>query len=359
MEKHIEEEKEKPKKKKASKKGVKKKQVKTKNPPEKTIEKATNMTAPAFNKSFIDYMRMIENDEINPNPPFQRKSGIWKKGDNTNFIKTLLAGLPIPEFYIGEIDEEICLFDGLQRTTALWDWYSGDLPGTIKQYKNLSESELKIVNSFPFVFRDCGKIKEEVAEEIFTKLNATSYSLNKIEILNAAFSGEFISTAQELVKNKIFSSFNLFPENQIKRMLDVEYVLILMSTYQDNYFAGSAPIKKFVKDFDSEYQNKDTFIDKFEKVSKLILSCDLKKGSIWTKKAALFSLISELMFSYTLPKKVSLSAKLDKFELNMETDVKNESIVSEYYVFNQNIIQSTSSKGARVQRGITIQKHIL
>ncbi|MCP4764559.1 MAG: hypothetical protein GY870_22480, partial [archaeon] len=278
-----------------------KKAVKKKSPKKETKE--TNMTAPAFNKTFIDYIRMLENNEINPNPAFQRKSGIWKKGDNINFIKTLLSGLPIPEFYIGEIDDEVCLFDGLQRTTALWDWYTGELQGTIKQYKNLSKAELKTVNSFPFVFRDCGKIKEEVAEEIFTRLNATSYSLNKIEILNAAFSGEFISTAQELVKNKLFSSINLFPENQVKRMLDVEYILILMSTFEDSYFAGSSPIKKFVKDLDSEYENKDKFIDKFEKVCKLIISCKLEKGSIWTKKAALFSLISELMVAKKLPKK--------------------------------------------------------
>ncbi|MCI9137664.1 MAG: DUF262 domain-containing protein, partial [Lachnospiraceae bacterium] len=83
-----------------------------------------------FNPSTIDIImkpitldsivKRIENEEINMETEFQRKSGLWSEMKKSQLIESLLLKIPLPAFYFDESREDSWLIiDGLQRLTAL------------------------------------------------------------------------------------------------------------------------------------------------------------------------------------------------------------------------------------------------
>ncbi len=334
----------------------------------KTVaERAVGILAPAFNKTLEDLISMISNGKLNTHPQFQRKSGIWKKGDKICLIKTILAGYPIPEIYIADVDGETVLVDGQQRTTTIFDWFTGELAGQVKQFANLNKGDTKAIEKYPIVVRDLGEVTQEQIKEIFRNLNATSYALNKIEIFNSEYGqcGGLFDVAEELSNHSLFASIRLFSETQTNRMLDVEYLLTILSTVlsfegSESYFGGTNALKKWLKEHGEDYPTKTKVIKKFKSVADLIESMDLGQ-TLWAKKVALFSLICELMSVKTVPKKDALKKKLVAFDkkiagLTIEDHESNSKKLAPYINFHKNINQATASKPAREQRGLCIRE---
>jgi hypothetical protein len=346
---------------------------------EEDSEEDRGVLAPAYNKTFKDLLRMVDEGELNTQPEFQRNSGIWKKNDKTRLIKTMLKGNPIPEIYIASLineendDERISLIDGQQRIGAMHSWFVGDLKGQVKSYEKLNKKTKKYIDNYPIVVRDLGDITSMQAEEIFRDLNATTYSLNKIEILNSEYGKEtagIFNTARELAYHSVFISLGLFSDTQKNRMLNIEYILMILATIEsfrknDSYFTGSNPIKKYTKEFGIEYPHADESIKKFNSVADLVEKFRLcYDGSVWTKKSALFSLFVELMLAAKLPTKTVLNKKLKAFEKKLKDitveDYENpEKKKKPFIEFHKNISQATGGKPAREQRGSCIQKYIL
>jgi len=62
----------------------------------------------------------LNEKEIDLNPGFQRKSGIWKNRAQSRLIESLLIRIPLPAFYFDATTEDRWLVvDGLQRLTAI------------------------------------------------------------------------------------------------------------------------------------------------------------------------------------------------------------------------------------------------
>jgi hypothetical protein len=62
----------------------------------------------------------IERSELDLQPSFQRKGGLWDKGVQSRLIESLLIRIPLPAFYVdATADEKWLVVDGLQRLTAL------------------------------------------------------------------------------------------------------------------------------------------------------------------------------------------------------------------------------------------------
>lgn len=62
----------------------------------------------------------IENNELDLQPSFQRKGGIWTEGAQSRLIESLLIRIPLPAFYFDAMDDDKWLVvDGLQRLTSL------------------------------------------------------------------------------------------------------------------------------------------------------------------------------------------------------------------------------------------------
>lgn len=62
-------------------------------------------------------IEMLENEEIDLQPDFQRASDIWDPIKKSRLIESILLGLSLPSFYFSEdiASRKLSIIDGLQR----------------------------------------------------------------------------------------------------------------------------------------------------------------------------------------------------------------------------------------------------
>ena len=74
------------------------------------------------NLGFI--IEMLENDEIDLMPDFQRSMDLWNETQKSQLIESLLLGLPLPSFYFSVDDktDKWLVVDGLQRLCTFKDF---------------------------------------------------------------------------------------------------------------------------------------------------------------------------------------------------------------------------------------------
>lgn len=67
---------------------------------------------------------MLENDEIDLQPEFQRASDLWSLTQKSRLIESILLGLPLPSFYFSEdpLTKKYAIIDGLKRLCAIRDF---------------------------------------------------------------------------------------------------------------------------------------------------------------------------------------------------------------------------------------------
>lgn len=319
------------------------------------------------NMNIIDLYNQMKNEELLTRPYYQRRL-VWTTGDKEKFIDTILKGLPFPEVYLcqGELDTEnlktvYYVVDGQQRLTTIKNYIEGNL--TIKEipaYKDLNKDQQTEFVNYPVVVRQLGKISEEKIKLIFDRLNKTDYTLNGTELMYAQYQGEYISLARKMADK--FSTFleKIIGEKSINRMVDISFILQVMTTLENKiYFSGDREVKKFVELYNEIYENKENMENIITKSFNLFNSLDLKLDSLFYKKAACFSLITELCkINADIDKKV-LIKKLNSFEekliKNKEKDIESNELAK----FYNYLYQGTASKSARDYRGKLIENYIL
>lgn len=327
----------------------------------------------ATNKKLLEVFNMMKEGSLILKPTFQRKL-VWNDNHKENFIDTILNGLPFPEIYFadGEIDLETqksktLVVDGQQRLSTIYQYIINSKDFKIKRIKPFSElSDKKKTNFYDYkiVVRDLGRIEDETIIDIFRRINSVQYALNAMEIRNALYEGEFISTAKEIVeKNKFLNKLDVFTETEFSRMKDIEFVLLIMATIEEKgYFSRSSEVENYVKKYDPEYQNKNLMISNFDTVLELIAKCSLEPDSIWFRKSSFFTLVVELIkykeHNGFVPNVFSLSKMLQEFDnqlyINRNKDI-NANEFAEYYYYT---FQGTTGRKGRNVRAELLRKYL-
>ncbi|MDR7151516.1 hypothetical protein J2W49_003492 [Hydrogenophaga palleronii] len=81
-------------------------------------EQKKRLTTTSLDLSFNELVDMIESNELNIQPDFQRLFQ-WTTGTQSRFIESLLLEMPIPPIYVIESEEnKYLLIDGLQRISS-------------------------------------------------------------------------------------------------------------------------------------------------------------------------------------------------------------------------------------------------
>lgn len=323
-------------------------------------------------RKIIDIYREIVSGIVKLSPDFQRKF-VWNDKHKESFLETILKKYPFPEVYIadGIIDTknkttEKWVVDGQQRLSTIVDYIDGkDMKlSKIRKFKDLSEEEQKDFLRYPIVVRDLGNIDITVVKEIFKRINSVNYALNSMEIKNALYDGEYISTAKEILQDnaKFFEKFDIFSTNETSRMKDLEFILTTMTTIENNgYFNSIKENEKYIEIYNEEYENKLSIKKLFQKTYTYIAELDLNPYSIWQKKSNIFTLIIE--FAYIITDKeidnTKMKSILEKFEdlvLTHKNNNQDEDIFAKYYI---NSLQGTNSKQARIARGKILRDYII
>lgn len=308
-------------------------------------------SVPANNQKIIELYNKLKKEELNPKPIYQRKL-VWKKQHKYKFIETILKNFPFPEVYLapGELDTETLVLkdqivDGQQRLTTVLNYIEGkdvfslaNMP--ITKFSDLEKSEKEDFLNYEISVRYLKNANEEQIREIFQRINSTEYSLNKTERINAQWGdSEFICFAKQMIETELdidlslinyellpenrniflnffHTKYNVFSENDINRMLALQYILTLLATLcEEEYFRRNDKVQEYIENFYEEFADAGEIELNLIRTLNFIDSIDLDPKSYWFNKANIFSLIVECYkYDTSIIDPVALKTELDKLE---------------------------------------------
>lgn len=326
----------------------------------------------ATNKKIIELYNMMKEGSLVLQPSFQRNL-VWNDKHKESFIETILKGYPFPEVYFadGKIDlttqkSQTLVVDGQQRLSTIYQYItnSGELRlKKIKKFVELNEKEQMNFFDYNVVVRDLGRIEMSEIKEIFKRINSVGYALEAVEINNALYEGEFITTAKEILDTDLLLKLDVFGENDISRMRDLEFILLIMTTIEiEGYFTSDNEIENYIQRYDNEYPNKDKVKSEVIEILSLINKLELPLDSLWLRKSSLFTLIVELIFfkrrNGNLPETNILRTLLLELEQIIINNKNKSKESNEYAKFYNYIYQGTASRVGRITRGEFLAKHL-
>ena len=211
--------------------------------------KAANISKTQF--TVADFVSWMRNGELNLSPNFQRRP-VWKKKAKSYLLDTIVRGLPTPIIFLRQITDTKKLrtvrevVDGQQRIrtllsfidkTLLSDWeaqrdeftvtkaHNAEIAG--KTFPELDGDYKQRILDYQFSTHVLPTdTSDQQVLDIFRRMNATGTKLNRQELRNAEYFGEFISSvyAFALASLDLWRKWRVFTEDNIARMDEVEFV---------------------------------------------------------------------------------------------------------------------------------------
>lgn len=314
-------------------------------------------------KKISDLVDLIKRERLILQPEFQRNL-VWTPKHKEAFIDTILKGLPFPEVYIAQkgvdldtLETQEVVVDGQQRLSSICEYIQdSNFCKTIKKYSELTLDEKKAFLNYDVTIRDLKDASSEIIKDIFRRINQTKYNLSPIEIQHAIYDGEFISTGYDILDKLDSQKLIIFNDSEISRMSDLNFVLLLMATYEEGgYFTGNSKTEHYIVTYNDEYPNKKETITKFDEVFKIISDLHLSEDSIWYRKSNFFTLVAELLKLYQIPQ--NIKNRLLEFEEQILGSKDNaETDFGKYYA---RMFTGTNSRAARVERGVLFRQYVL
>lgn len=234
-----------------------------------------------------DFISLKSRNALRLSPCFQRRS-VWNKGAKSFLIDTIYNGFPIPVIFLRDtgIDKKTFesireVIDGQQRlrtiisfvSPKLLDDFNPDVDDfTVKKthnkelaglkFKDLSKDIQNTIRDYEFsVHILSSSVTDRDVIQIFRRLNATNYNLNKQELLNSKYTGEFKTSQYNLAAEQLdnWRKWETFDEDNIARMQEVELTAELTITIIEKKILGksSALIARYYEKYEKNYPHRD------------------------------------------------------------------------------------------------------
>lgn len=322
-------------------------------------------------KKISEIYRRVKDSSLILQPDFQRKF-VWTNEHKEEFIDTILKGFPFPEIYIAQkgIDMEIILtseviVDGQQRLSTIIEYIdeeddSRTFGKKVPKYKNLSEHDRRDFLNYTVVFRDIGDIEPETIREIFRRINLTKFSLEQIEIHQAIYDGEFISTAKDILNRIEEDEFPIFSESELSRMADLHYMLLLMSTkITGGYFARDSEVENSIIKYNDYFEESEDITSSFIKNFIFIKKMRLPDDSIWFRKSNFFTLFIETVDKLDENNMDIVKIKLIDFENNILENKNKSREDNDFSLYYSCMYSGTNNRTSRVTRAELFNKYVM
>ena len=279
--------------------------------------KKYNMTDIKDTKAYSinDFINWYEANELTLSPKYQRNA-VWNYNAKSYLIDTIIRGFPIPQIFLRQtIDTNTRkttreIIDGQQRLRAIIEFVENRFPIMAshnleygkKFYNDLNEeTREKILNYNIGV--EIIKLKEDSKiYEMFARLNTNNMALNKQELRNAQFTGEFkvfIYRKSSQYKDFLIAK-GTFKDKELTRMLDVEYFNSLVIHLIDGIVNDtSIKFDNYYKKFDKEFniaENVEFKLDKIFEILIHIFENRIFETKLFQRKNYLFTLFCTLNF---------------------------------------------------------------
>lgn len=218
----------------------------------------------AYDKSVVDIIRMMEDNDIRLDPEYQRNY-VWDNKKASLLIESLILNVPIPVIYVSQEEDGVwTVIDGLQRLYSLKRFFEGNFKLTgLEVLSDLNKCDINTLdakaarilrNGLLRVIMISSDSNEEIKYDIFMRLNTGSVHLTEQELRNCLYRGSFNDLLKDLSQNPIWLSL-LGLRGPHKRMVDRElelrfFALINSWKREENVIEGySGKMKSFLNTF--------------------------------------------------------------------------------------------------------------
>jgi hypothetical protein len=139
-------------------------------------------------------------------PEYQRNYIYAEEGRETAVVDSLLKEYPIGLLYFNKVgDDEYEVLDGQQRITSIGRFVAGRFPikdsnGNEQHFSGLAQVLKDRIMNTPLLAYICEGDEPEI-KDWFRTINIGGISLKQQEILNAVYSGPFVTHAKEEFSN--------------------------------------------------------------------------------------------------------------------------------------------------------------
>jgi hypothetical protein len=328
------------------------------------------------NRRIGDLINEVNEGKLVLRPPFQRRL-VWTNVVKEKFLETVIMGYPFPEIFVatGELDRRTTrrvnlLVDGQQRISTLREYVQGSedlILKVIKPYEMLTPKEQEEFLDYIVAVRDLGNATEDQIKEIFARINSTDYPLKRMEKLNAMFGGEFKTFCEELSLNPFFDKHGVFTLADRRRMSDVTFCVILVTTLMSTYYNRDELNREYLERYNDSFPDKSRLQDEIAVILKFIEQCGFpEKSRVW-RKTDLFTLLVELHTILVVNDKKldaqQVGGRLDGFykqvgdlfKLGGGSGTGNTSIDPVVFRYLKASTKATNDKYARVDRAEVIE----
>ena len=181
-------------------------------------------------------IKRIENEELEFDSSFQRKSGLWNKKQKSQLIESIFLKIPLPAFYFDASDDDKWqIIDGLQRIGTIKEYvvdktfaltgmeFLKDLNGAkFDELPRALQRRIEETNLNAYLVNP--STPKNVKFNIFKRINTGGLILYPQEIRNALYQGQASEFLLKLSENEEFKEAT---DNSIlsERMLDREFCL--------------------------------------------------------------------------------------------------------------------------------------
>jgi len=326
------------------------------------------MKAMATNQNIAWFFQRFKEGSLELSADFQRNP-VWQKPQKDYLIETILLELPVPEIYIvnrvnAAGDSKWIVVDGQQRLRTIIEFVTNELEVTIsiQPFKNvskffdLSDDQKTRLWRYPMVIRDLEDSTDGNVRDLFQRLNKYSITLTDQELRNARFRGLFLKAVNNLSENEFWTTAGLFSANDIRRMLDLEYISILLTTMIGGIYNRKDRIDEFYIMYEKEFDEIDFYTNRFIKSIETIdaLLPNIKRTR-WKNKSefyTLFLLVDGHPEAFDTPDKMAAqAAKLNVFsEKLIQIRENSEASTPELTDYLDASTYGTNDKEKRIRR---------
>lgn len=247
-----------------------------------------------------DFVTWQKNKQLVLSPEFQRRS-VWKTGAKSYLIDTIVRGMPIPIIFLRDKRIDINQFepmrevvDGQQRLRTVLsfvcpqylDDFNPDRDGfkvsrahneliAGKTFMELNEDIKRQILDYEFDTHILpGRIDDREIIQIFRRMNSTSFTVNKQELRNSEYFGEFKTSVYNIAAEQLqrWRRWGVFTEDNISRMGEVELSTecLEMMIGKEIFGKSSSRLDSLYSTYDEQYPFREEAEKRFRYIMDLI-----------------------------------------------------------------------------------------
>jgi hypothetical protein len=235
-----------------------------------------------------DIVQWSSKGELDLSPKYQRNS-VWNEKAKAYLMDTIIRGLPIPPIFLRQkvdINTKTTsreIIDGQQRIRAIIE-YVVDEKYALKKQHNKSYGNKKYSDLDPETQEDIleYEILAEVVTEkdegliydMFARLNSNNYVLNKQELRNSKYWGDFKVLVYNLASKyrDFFLSYGLLSDNDCTRMRDAELITSMVILLVEGVVSETPQfVDKLYEKFDESFAEDTVVENKFIEAMDIIV----------------------------------------------------------------------------------------